>query len=571
MAQGQTANKVTPEDDWKDVPVSGGEGDWKDVEPSKPTLMDRAKSFAHTSAEFEKGAVKGALKTSEGFGNLMGLGLPDYIQSKVAPDAVAQREKMLTPHGTAQELGHGAEQAAEYLLPIPGLEEERIGSGVVKAAERGGKALLKRVANTGLREGAKSAVVGSLQTGSLKEGAKQGAVTAVTAPPIQEISRAVTPLLRKSAQHLYERFLIPGGGAGYNKNLGREGAEELIRRGQVWLTKGTAVRDVEQRVMNASNAIESAEDRLLETMGYAPTGRSSVHATTEPFTEHVGPTIDITPDSSGPPAVISKEVDRPQRAVGSRLPPPDDEGFTRTGTRTRYSRVDETKKGMLYARDAVSKLRAMRGAHIVEGQVIAGHGPVLKARQQLIRQIESLMTPSGYIKADSAIKLRRSWDALVDWDRNPQAANLKPGVKTAYEETANALRHEIAEQVPGMKEANADYHFFSGLNKVFKDKENQKTGHRVIGPIGALFATAAGAGSYAHGDGPEKAAALAILTGVASHVVNSGAALTGSAVAMDRMGQAMASRNYQAVVNWLAKAAPSVARNVQANAPQSDK
>lgn len=681
---------------WTDVPTKGEEV-WTDVPPQGPSLLDRVKGYAHTATEYEKGLVKsggaalrGAVQLGDQLSNYMDFGLDDYLSNK-NPEGVEKRQAVeknidahLTPNNPAQRAGFNTGEFAQYAIPIPGLQQEKLAVGAVRAskalmtvAERvalkraARQALVKRLATTSAKEGARAGIVGSVQSGDITQGTKQAGFAAVVAPVIGEATRAVSPILKRNAQRLYERFLIPGGGPGFNKGVAQEKAEEFIRQGQWWATKGNAVRETDQRVMDANRAIEDAEDNLVARMGYAPIGKQTLHATVEPFTEHVGPTIDVEdltpkaatggagaaggtgasagvnpnvapdwslevrptqfkngiwtqhPDTgkvirSGEKELMDRarasgkfseeqlrsliptvrraasdvneslgnegmqvgesyaqhlqdyikrlpeqprtssgmELDRPQYAVGERLPAADaaaDVGSTRSGVRVKFSNVEETKQGMLYARDALNRLKSLLQQHKVEGQVIKGHQPIYNIRLQLIRQLRSMMTPTGYIRADSAIKLRRSWDELVNYQKNAQVQSYEPGVQQAYRETADALRHEIAKQVPGMAEANAEAHFWGELNTVFKDKELQTVGHRIIGPIGAMATLTSGAAGYAHKGNPGEALALATMMAVASRLSQTGLGLTGSSIALDRMGQALASGNMQAAMNWLAR------------------
>jgi hypothetical protein len=593
MAEGQTSQALA--DQWTDVPAAktSAADTWTDVPPAGPSLWDRAKAQLSNTLETGKGVVKGGLTTglhlsdlAQTVGNTALGGIPHMIASQFPDNQKAQAawhdaaEKRLQPNNDFQKLGFQGEQLAEYAIPMGG--EEKAVAGVAPLVERGIGALSKRMLRTAGTEGTKAAIVGSAQTGDVGQGLEQGAGTAVLAPGISELSRVISPVLKKSAEHLMDRFLIPGGGAAYNKSLVADSSGQLIKDGEMWMSKGSAIRDVEQRLMDSTEAIETAENNILNSMGYAPTGRSTLRVRAEPYSVPGGPTIDVddltakpgvVPTSQDlairgtpPPASSGMEVGPPQTAVGERLPPADPNvGPTRTGTRLKIDRVDETKQGMLYVGDAVKQLRAMMGQHIVEGQVIEGHGPALAARGRLLKQITDKMTPSGYMNADSAIKLRRGFDAMVDHQKNPQIAQYKPGVEAAFKETADTLRHEIAEQVPGMKEANQQYHFWSGINKVLKDKENQRIGHRTGGLIGALAASGGFAAGMQHG-GYEQAAGAAMLAGVAGSLINSGANLTGSAVALDRVGKLMQSGDYKAAVNWLARATPKYA--VQGDTPQ---
>jgi hypothetical protein len=508
-------------------------------------LADSVPGFLKAPVE----ALEGATNTiGKDFGNLVGM-LPGKAGE------YGRRFAEMTPEPaktTAGSIGSGVGNFMEY---------EMAGRGVGKFLKGApdGAGLARRVLTSSVKAGAEAGLVGTAQTGSVKEGARQAAFAGVTAPAVNELARAASPLLKKAAQKAYQRFLIPGGGPGYNKEVASKAAEELIKKGTFALTKGGFTRTVETHVQDANIEIEKIEDDLLNRLGYSPTGTGRIHVTQEPYTRTTGPTIDVNPieETGGVPARITKEVGFPERGVGPHTPL--DEGTSETRTRNHFSWTEDTRQGMIDAKPVLKVLNEAQARNkLSSGDPVEGYQGLRATRTRLIAQVRRNMTRSGYISAKDAIQLRRDWDKLVNWERTT-GSRMPVTVRTAYEEAANALRHEIGEQIPGMKEANAKYHFWTGVNQILKDKENQQVGHRVHGVVGNAAILLSAATGYAHGGG-EEAVGLAMLAGVVDTVWNSGANLTGSAIAFDRMGDLVRTRNFTAVINRLTAMASPVAR-----------
>lgn len=161
----------------------GVSGSW-DAEPSTTQkVISGAKDVG-------VGALKGLGHTLAGLSPLLNK-IP-YVGETLAPSVgINAWDKITSPSGTAQKVGYGGEQAAEFLLP-PGAEEK----GAAVLAEHLpwlGKlaAPAARVATSGLSTGA----VNKLQGGSFTGGAATGAGFGA----LGEAARAVAPSIAESA------------------------------------------------------------------------------------------------------------------------------------------------------------------------------------------------------------------------------------------------------------------------------------------------------------------------------------------------------------------------------------
>lgn len=207
-----TPNGWTPVDEsaagWtpvaEDAPVQsakvGGRGiqaNWLPQGFSPSTALDNIKANLPTLGEEGKGLVKGALSTAANLGKYMILGTPEQGAAAVAPLA-----KAAVPANTAQALGKGAEQAAEFLVPS-GLEEH-VGALIASKFP-----LLSKTAATLLAhpepemnaagkimlQALSSGVVNKAQGGSFTQGAVGGAAAGAAG----EAAKVVAPIVAETA------------------------------------------------------------------------------------------------------------------------------------------------------------------------------------------------------------------------------------------------------------------------------------------------------------------------------------------------------------------------------------
>jgi hypothetical protein len=117
-------------------------------------------------------ALAPAPKSGTLFGQQVGGERADESVNKAIPD------KLVTPENTAEKIGFGAEQIAEFLLPTGEVTSAQKGLEAAVDASKLGKAakVVSKVVGKAALEGAGGAAVRTAQTGDIKEGAKAGAV-----------------------------------------------------------------------------------------------------------------------------------------------------------------------------------------------------------------------------------------------------------------------------------------------------------------------------------------------------------------------------------------------------------
>lgn len=195
---------------------------------------ERGIAGAIPGGELGIGAVKGALSTGRNIGHLLTKTpvLGKYLASADASMATGEAPEALTPHGTAQKIGFGGEQAAEFL--IPGAGEEKAGALAGKALPQLGRfaPVLGRLGAGALGTGA----VNLAQGGSFGEGALLGAGTGA----VGELGRAVAPALAESALGVTKRL------RGFGKTPGEAALAEVrgIRPGTIAENARAALDDL---------------------------------------------------------------------------------------------------------------------------------------------------------------------------------------------------------------------------------------------------------------------------------------------------------------------------------------
>lgn len=138
--------------------------------------IDNMKSNLPGLVEFGKGLVKGAGHTIGMADEWAGKHLPAFMTTPIGQHAspegsaqhIADYKKLTTPTNEAQSVGHGGEQAAEYLLPT-GIEEGAARLGT--AALGKGAGVLARAAGAGVHSG----LINKAQGGDFTTGAATGA------------------------------------------------------------------------------------------------------------------------------------------------------------------------------------------------------------------------------------------------------------------------------------------------------------------------------------------------------------------------------------------------------------
>jgi hypothetical protein len=206
-----------------------------------------------TVMDVGKGALKGFASTVFQGGDLIrrGLGMERVINN---PDV----KEITTPTNTAQRVGFGVEQAAEYLVPAGAI------GATGKALATGSKAV-----NLGTRatlEGAAAGAVAGVQTGGDTTAMRNAALTAggltAGAGAVAAGARPIAGALKESAKTQYSRVL--NATTKGNKYRSEQIVPELIERGVMAPTmkglKNTASSNVERYGRAIGDAVESLPD-----------------------------------------------------------------------------------------------------------------------------------------------------------------------------------------------------------------------------------------------------------------------------------------------------------------------
>lgn len=200
--------------------------------PPPPSLYQRA---GQAMQDFGTGSLKGLGNTVSGISSAIHA-IPG-IGPKIIPNEGLSAFKTITrPEGTAQKLGYGAEQAAEFLLPGPA--EEKAGA---LAAEH--LPSVAKIAAPAARIGVQALDTGLLnkaQGGTFKGGLAAGAGGGVAG----EAMRAAAPALAESALGISKRM------RGYGKTPGVAALEETrgIRPATIERTAGSRLGELTKNI-----------------------------------------------------------------------------------------------------------------------------------------------------------------------------------------------------------------------------------------------------------------------------------------------------------------------------------
>lgn len=204
------------------------------VEPfstvSSPNVNPAPPEEFGTVGDFGVGALKGVASTAHGLDELTRkIPVLKQIQETFNPRKESYQktsEKLTTATNTAQKIGKGAEQIAEYFIP---------GTLGLKAAK--GAKLATKVGMGALETG----VVGTAQSGSVKEGFKAAAVGGglpVVGKALKPVTNLVGRLLRgvgtglsgMSSKQLQAVLDNPKAAQSFVKEINKSGGAKLLRK-----------------------------------------------------------------------------------------------------------------------------------------------------------------------------------------------------------------------------------------------------------------------------------------------------------------------------------------------------
>lgn len=242
------------------IDLSSGFVDKQQAAPDAGESMGDA--VASNAKDLGKGAVKGLLNTTSGIGSMIHA-IPGVGKYLIPQEGLDTEKAYSKPEGTAQKIGYGGEQAAEFLAP--GLGEESAGLKAAEHLPQIGEAAkpLGRIAYNAATSGA----VNKAQGGSFGAGAAGGTIGAAGSEGL----RAVAPKIAESALGIRK----------IDRAYGRTPGESILNE-----TKGVRPETVAEsaqerlgelnpeldRVIGASQnpvSLQSARDVLGEASGKA--------------------------------------------------------------------------------------------------------------------------------------------------------------------------------------------------------------------------------------------------------------------------------------------------------------
>lgn len=186
-------------------------------------------------SDFGKGVLKGGIHTMSAADDFAAKHLPAFMTTPIGQTpnaensarAVQAAKDMATPHNTAQSLGRGVEQAAEFLGPA-GAEKALLGGG--GAVAKAGLAALG------------SGIVNKVQGGSFAGGAAAGGIGSGIATGLSKIA---APIAEKAM-----------GIRGVDRAFGRTPGQAILDE-TTGVRPGTIAGQAEGRIGELSNQLES--------------------------------------------------------------------------------------------------------------------------------------------------------------------------------------------------------------------------------------------------------------------------------------------------------------------------
>ena len=430
-----------------------------------------ARSFGRSSL----GILQGAGQTAY---NLMDIATGGYYSKLTGGPG-----KSFDPIGPEGNIGKTGEQIGEFFLPVPGVAK-------LEAARVAAKSpFLKMLYGAG-REFLQNAAISTAQTGSLKEGAKTGAVAAPFGA-MGEATKALSGPLRESAEKTYARVLSPT--TKPNKYLARKVLEEG--------GKGTGQSLLDRRVLAFT---ERGLERKLATKA------AESEARLEDAYNTLGPNAKVK---------ILPILDDIQKFAEEKAVAP----------------IDVAQQ-------------AQRGSAQVGGRPGNIVNPELyRAAQNMQTAIIDRLAPlADTASLESVRKLRQVLDKPLSM-KAMFSGKLPVTVQDQAEKVAaDAIRREIAGQYPDIAKVNAEYSFWQAAKDVMSAAVERKTGQegllkRVMPRMAG--AMAGGVLGYQHGGvsaGIEGAALVGLAYETLNHALTSPAWRTVSAVSKNEVARLLA-------------------------------
>ena len=213
-------------------------------EPEKPSLLEQGWD---TAKDFAKGAAKGLMHTA---GVLGEHATPPYLSGTGVGANNAPAAPMV-PHGLAQQLGYGGEQAGEWLAPTGA--EEHLAALLPKA----GKAIPLAKLGT---QAVESGVRNMTQGGNFKTGAEAGAGGELVNQGLQKAA----PIIAESALGVTNRM------RGHGRTIGDAALNELksVRPASVFDEAGAKTHALTGQLEQAAakSAIPTSSSKAIQDL-----------------------------------------------------------------------------------------------------------------------------------------------------------------------------------------------------------------------------------------------------------------------------------------------------------------
>lgn len=229
------------------------------AQPAKPAPAQSG--ILDVAADAATGVGKGVLSTVVHGGDLIrrGLGMERIVEK---PEVKA----LITPTTTAQKVGYGVEQAAEFL--VPGAAVSRAAKGVQAATSgmRGGGIVnaYGRAVLEGAAAGAVSGVQTGGDTGAMRDSALTGWALSGAGSAIVAGAKPVANMLKKSAVEQYGRALNP------TKKSTKFLAKEEVVPGLI--ERGVMSRSIDSLAAKASGRVAELGKQIGDAWDNLPVG-----------------------------------------------------------------------------------------------------------------------------------------------------------------------------------------------------------------------------------------------------------------------------------------------------------
>lgn len=237
-------------------------------------IADFADSTRKAALNFNIGAGKGMLSTLIGIGELGSTALEKGYKAVTGQEALKGaelakdvKEEYLQPKGTAQKIGFGTEQVAEFFVPTTATKNlvgiaEKVAGGVAKKSPKLGKAA-ELVATTiePVVQAAGDVATTIAQRGKIDEEAKKAGLFSLVGGIA---ANTVAPLLKSGAELVASRALpatIKEKAADVLK--GRELGKRVLETG-ISFTRGGLTKKMESKVKNLANSVDSIVDTFVQ-------------------------------------------------------------------------------------------------------------------------------------------------------------------------------------------------------------------------------------------------------------------------------------------------------------------